>query len=73
MPKLLVLSGAKLIKALEKDGFVQVRQKGDHVSLHKDAYRTVVPLHDELATGTLSNILRQCGLTRPDLERLLNE
>jgi predicted RNA binding protein YcfA (HicA-like mRNA interferase family) len=61
MPKLPVLSGKELIKALEKDGFHRVRQKGSHVSLQKGEYKTVVPLHDELAKGTLLGILKQCG------------
>ena len=70
MPKLPILSGNELIKLLQKAGFVVVRQKGSHVSLSKDQYRTVVPIHDELAKGTLLAILRQCGLTREDLDQL---
>jgi predicted RNA binding protein YcfA (HicA-like mRNA interferase family) len=31
-----VISGKKLIKALEDDGFVIVRQKGSHVGLQKE-------------------------------------
>lgn len=34
-------------------------------------YRTVVPLHKELAKGTLLDILHQTGLSRDDLEKLL--
>ncbi len=34
-------------------------------------YRTVVPLHKELAKGTLLDILYQTGLIRDDLEELL--
>jgi predicted RNA binding protein YcfA (HicA-like mRNA interferase family) len=33
MPKLPVVSGKDMIRALEKDGFLIVRQKGSHVSL----------------------------------------
>lgn len=33
-----------------------------------ETYRTVVPLHKELAKGTLLNILHQTGLSRDDLE-----
>lgn len=71
MPRLPVLSGRELIKLLGKEGFVVVRQKGSHVSLQKGEFRTVVPLHDELAKGTLLGILKQCGMTREDLERML--
>lgn len=53
MAKIPVVSGQELIKALERQGFQRVRQKGSHVSLQKGTYKTVVPLHDELAKGTL--------------------
>ena len=73
MPKLPVLSGKDMIRALEKDGFRIVRQKGSHASLQKGIYKTVVPLHNELAKGTLLGILRQCGLSKEDLIDLLRE
>ncbi len=75
MPKLPVISGKELIAALKKAGFVEVRQKGSHVSLQKITkeaiFRTVVPLHRELARGTLIDILHQTGLSRDDLLALL--
>jgi len=71
VPRLPVLSGQDLVRILEKAGFEVVRQKGSHVSLQKGSYRTIVPLHDELARGTLLAILRQCGLTREDLIELM--
>ncbi len=75
MPKLPVVSGKELIAALKKAGFVEVRQKGSHVSLQKVTpeaiYKTVVPLHKELAKGTLIDILHQTGLSRDDLLKLL--
>ena len=44
-----------------------VRQKGSHVSLEKrvsgQTWKTVVPMHSEVAKGSLSDILKQCGLT----------
>ncbi|MDH3384069.1 MAG: type II toxin-antitoxin system HicA family toxin [Deltaproteobacteria bacterium] len=67
MGKLPALSGAELVSLLKKEGFQVVRQKGSHVSLQKGAYRTVIPLHDDLAKGTLLGILKQCGLTREEL------
>ena len=73
MPKLPVFSGKELIALLKKDGFEIVRQKGSHVSLQKKTLKTVVPLHDELAKGTLLGILKQCSLAKEDLERLLAE
>lgn len=72
MARLPVLSGEKLIKALQKAGFEVVRQKGSHVSLQKGNHRTVVPLHHELAKGTLLGILKQCDLSRDELQELLD-
>lgn len=71
MPRLPVLSGRKLIGLLKKAGFQVVRQKGSHVSLQRDGQKTVIPLHRELAHGTLLGILEQCGLTREDLQTLI--
>ena len=69
MPKLPVLSGRDLIDILKSLGFVVVRQKGSHVSLKKGQYKTVVPLHDDLAKGTILGILKQCGLSKDDIIR----
>jgi len=73
VPKLPVLSGKELIALLKKNRFDIVRQKGSHVSLQRGTLKTVVPLHDELAKGTLLAILKQCNLTKDDLERLTAE
>jgi predicted RNA binding protein YcfA (HicA-like mRNA interferase family) len=67
MPKLYRITGEEAIKALEKLGFVRVRQRGSHVVLKKRSptgdIGCVVPLHRELAIGTLRGILRQAGIT----------
>jgi predicted RNA binding protein YcfA (HicA-like mRNA interferase family) len=62
MPKLPVLSGADVVKALERLGFLQMRQRGSHVVMRRGAVGTVVLLHKELKTGTLAGILRQAQL-----------
>ena len=72
MPKLPALSGGERIKTLQKAGFLVVRQKGSHVSLQKANHNTVVPLHEELAKGTLLGILKQCDLSKEALLRLLS-
>lgn len=63
MPKLPRLSGRETIRILERLGFTQVRQRGSHAVLKKTLpggdVGCVVPLHDELAVGTLRSILRQ--------------
>ena len=69
MPSLRRVSGSETIRALERLGFEQVRQRGSYVVLKKDtaagALGCVVPLHRELAIGTLRGILKQAGVT-PD-------
>lgn len=60
-------SGEEIAKALGKWGFRQVDQTGDHLKLryvdpNTGEKRTViVPLHDEVATGTLQDISEQGG------------
>ena len=75
MPKLPSVSGERVIKALKRAGFVQLSQKGSHVSLEKRTgdrvWKTVVPTHSEVAKGTLSDILKQCGLTLTEFLELL--
>ncbi len=75
MSRLPDVSGAELIAALRRAGFVVLRQKGSHVSLEKrgtdGTWRTVVPMHREIARGTLRDILKQSGLTREELIALL--
>ena len=73
MPRLPVVSGNELVRLLEASGFRIVRQKGSHVSLQKGKLRAVVPLHDELAKGTLLGILKQCGLSKEDLIHMIEE
>lgn len=67
MPKLPRTSGAAVVRALERLGFARVRQQGSHVVLKKQTpdgdVGCVVPLHRELAVGTLSGILKQAKVT----------
>ncbi len=69
------VSGRQLLRALQRAGFVVLRQKGSHVSLEKrtaDGYwRTIVPMHREMRPGTLRDILNQSGLTKDQLRELL--
>ncbi len=71
MSKLLILSGRELLKLLQSQGFYTIRQKGSHVSIEKGQFKTVIPMHESLARGTLLGILKQCGLSREDLLRLI--
>ena len=70
-PSLPVVSGAAVVTALAKIGFEQVSQRGSYVKLRNHVGRTViVPLHRELARGTLAEILRQVGIDSSDFAAL---
>ncbi len=74
MVELRRVSGQDAIRALERLGFVKVRQRGSHVVMKKmpeGSAGCAVPLHRELAIGTLRGILKQAGVS-PDefLEQL---
>lgn len=62
MPKLPILSGADVVKALQRLGFEQVRQRGSHVVMRRGSDGTVIPLHKEVKLGTLAGILRQAQI-----------
>jgi predicted RNA binding protein YcfA (HicA-like mRNA interferase family) len=75
MPKLPSVSGERVVRALKRAGFVELRQKGSHVSLERRAsdriFKTVVPMHAQLAKGTLSDILKQSGVSLEEFLDLL--
>ena len=66
MPKLPILSGADVIKALERLGFEQVRQRGSHVVMRRGSSGAVVPMHKEVKTGTLAGLLRQAQVSQDE-------
>ena len=63
MPELPRISGKEAVRAFERLGFRQVRQKGSHVVLRRDDEGCVIPLHSSLALGTLRSAIRQAGIT----------
>jgi predicted RNA binding protein YcfA (HicA-like mRNA interferase family) len=70
------ISGKQAVAVLGKAGWLPVRIKGDHQILKQPSppgtYATVaVPLHRELAVGTLAGILRRVGLTADEFRALL--
>lgn len=69
------LTGAQLIKALERLNYRPTRQSGSHVrltgSLPNKEHHLTIPLHDPLRIGTLAAILADVathhGMTRDAL------
>ncbi len=62
-PSLPRISGAEAVRALQKLGFIVLRQKGSHVILLRESTGCVVPQHRELKVGTLTGVLKQAGVT----------
>jgi predicted RNA binding protein YcfA (HicA-like mRNA interferase family) len=62
-PSLPHISGAQAVQALQKLGFVLLRQKGSHAMMRRGGSGCVVPLHRELKIGTLSGLLKQAGVS----------
>lgn len=73
MTKLPRLSGDRIIKVLRRAGFLEIRQRGSHVTLqHEDGRMTVVPVHrgEEIGPGLLRKILRDVELTLEEFQNL---
>ena len=54
------VSGAELVKALQKVGYLVSRQTGSHIRVvtqEPSEHRVTIPNHDFLKIGTLSRIL----------------
>ncbi len=69
------LTGAQLVRALGKLGYMPTRQTGSHVRLTCESpkqHHITVPLHDPLRIGTLAVILSAVAesreITRDELQ-----
>lgn len=72
--KLPVVSGAQVVKALQRAGYEFDAQHGSHIILRRAEpphRRLSIANHKELAKGTLRAILREAGLTVQELLPLL--
>lgn len=66
MPKLPRVSGAEAQRALERLGFIKLRQSGSHVVMRRESKGCVVPMHPELKVGMLAGLLRQADVSPED-------
>jgi len=75
MTRLPALSYEKVIKALRRDGWAVIRQRGSHIRLHKHTrtgvLKLTIPAHSPVKRSTLAHILRQARLTKEEFESLL--
>lgn len=66
--------GVRVVKALQRAGFIVTRVNGSHhVMRHPDGRSVVVPVHagQDMPKGTLRNILSIVGMTADELRKLL--
>jgi predicted RNA binding protein YcfA (HicA-like mRNA interferase family) len=68
-----VVSGDRLVRALQRAGWTIARQRGSHVRLQRASVLISVPIHAgrALPPGTLAAILSDADLTPDDLRNLL--
>ena len=75
MSKVPVLNYEHVIRALRRDGWVIVRQRGSHIRLQKRArtgvLKIIIPAHRPIKRSTLSHILKQARMTVDELLELL--
>ena len=78
MPRLPVLTGKEIIKALERAGFEPRNQTGSHIHLigrDQSGNKRLVTVPDhgnrEIPIVTFPSILRQAGLSREQFLRML--
>ena len=75
MNHLPVISGDDAVRALDRAGFIFVRQKGSHVRMKKQLPDTTlnvtIPLHDELDRTTLRSIIKAAELSEEEFLKLL--
>lgn len=77
MNKVPVLNYDRIITALQRDGWVVVRQRGAHIRLHKHlpdtTLKLTVPAHTPVKRSTLSHILKQADISVEKLNSLLSD
>jgi predicted RNA binding protein YcfA (HicA-like mRNA interferase family) len=70
MPRVPIVSGSEAVRALQRLGFNVDRQRGSHVVMKKvtpaGEIGCVIPMHREIAAGTLRSALKMAGVSVED-------
>jgi predicted RNA binding protein YcfA (HicA-like mRNA interferase family) len=65
----------RIIRALQRDGWTVVRQRGSHIRLQKrvgdEVLKITIPAHRPVKRSTLAHILKQARLSADDFLKLL--
>ena len=75
MTKIPSLSYVQIVRALQRNGWIVVRQRGSHIRLQKhlgeEILKLTVPAHRPVKRSTLSHILKQAQIEIDDFLKLL--
>ena len=75
MTEIPTLSYRQVINALQRAGFVVVRQRGSHIRLQKRtkerALKLTVPAHSPIKKATLAKIIKDAGLSLKEFSELV--
>jgi predicted RNA binding protein YcfA (HicA-like mRNA interferase family) len=75
MTKVPSLDYDRVIRALRRDGWVVVRQRGSHIRLQKTTregvLKLIVPAHRPIKKSTLAHILKQAQISVDTFNSLL--
>ncbi|MGA2988263.1 MAG: type II toxin-antitoxin system HicA family toxin [Terriglobia bacterium] len=72
MPELPVIRPKRLVSALKRRGFYEVRQTGSHLQLKRGNLLVTVPMHSgDLNRFVLKSILRQARVSVEELKEFL--
>lgn len=75
MSKVPSLNYDKVIRALQRAGWVVVRQRGSHIRLQKhvgnEVLKIIIPAHKPIKRSTLSHILKQARISLDDFLKYL--
>jgi predicted RNA binding protein YcfA (HicA-like mRNA interferase family) len=75
MTKVPSLPYHQVIRALQRDGWVVVRQRGSHIRLQKhtaaETLKLTVPAHRPIKRSTLAHILKHAQLSVDEFQELL--
>ncbi len=70
MPKLPGINHLEAVRALQKVGFVVIRQ-GKHITMRKEKTTIVIPRAHPINAFTMGGIIRDAGLTVEEFKKVL--
>jgi len=76
MPFLPIVTARQPVKLIKAVGFIEVRQKGSHLTLYRenDNSSITIPLHSKtVGVGLTHTIIKQAGLTPKEAKELLRK